>query len=219
MSRSKTSPETTTLLVVLAGPSGSGKSTLLARVFAADPRLAFSVSHTTRPARPGETDGQNYHFVDHAEFERMIAADAFAEWAPVHARKYGTSKAEIERLRAADKDIVFDVDVQGAASLTRVYPDAVSVFILPPSLAILEQRLRGRGTESDDQVSVRLENAKKEIARAGDFAYTIVNDDLVRAASELGAIITAERRRTSRLPDLAGRVLDGISLDCENTSR
>lgn len=197
---------------MLAGPSGTGKSTILQRAFAADARLSFSVSHTTRPPRPGEVDGQAYHFVDQARFDAMVAAGAFAEWAHVHARRYGTSKAEVQRLRDADRDIVFDVDVQGAASLCAVYPDAISVFILPPSLATLEARLRGRGTESEANVQIRLDNAKKEIARADTFTYTIVNDDVDRAALALGAIIRAERQRTSRLPDLAAAVLAGAEL-------
>jgi len=200
------------LLVVLAGPSGSGKSTILARAFAADPRLAFSVSHTTRPARPGEVDGVSYHFVDDATFDGMIDARAFAEWAHVHARRYGTSRAEVERLRAADRDIVFDVDVQGAANLCAAYPEAVSVFILPPSLALLARRLRGRGTEAEAAVAIRLANARREIERAQTFTYTIVNDDVTRAADALGAIIRAERCRTSRDPDLAARVLAGDDL-------
>ncbi|MCC6625696.1 MAG: guanylate kinase [Deltaproteobacteria bacterium] len=200
------------MLVVLAGPSGTGKSTLLARAFAADPRLSFSVSHTTRPPRAGEVDGQAYHFVDEATFDHMIEVNAFAEWAHVHSRRYGTSKAEVQRLRDADRDIVFDVDVQGAAALTAAYPEAVSVFILPPSFASLEARLRGRGTEGEAQLAVRLANARREIAEANTFTYTIVNDDVATAAAALVAIIRAERLRTSRRPDLASRVLAGDDL-------
>ncbi|MFO0746803.1 MAG: guanylate kinase [Myxococcota bacterium] len=210
MSRSRTSPESgaPSLLIVLAGPSGTGKSTLVERVFAGDPRLSFSVSHTTRPPRPGEVEGVSYYYVDDATFVAMADAGAFAEWAHVHTRRYGTSKAEIQRLRDLDKDIVFDVDVQGAASLRAVYPDSVSVFILPPSMAVLEARLRGRGTESDAQLQVRLDNARKEIAQAATFDYLIVNDDLDQAAASLSAIIRAERVRTSRIAALATRLLE-----------
>lgn len=215
MSRSRTSPEggaasaaDACLLIVMAGPSGTGKSTILERVFAEDARLSFSVSHTTRPPRPGEVDGQSYHFVSDDQFAALVADDAFAEWAHVHTRRYGTSKAEIKRLRDADKDIVFDVDVQGAASLRRAYREATLVFILPPSMAVLESRLRGRGTESDAQLAVRLDNARKEIAQAATFDYLIVNDDVARAADSLTAIIRAERLKASRTAPLAARLLE-----------
>lgn len=193
---------------MLAGPSGTGKSTILERVFAADGRLSFSVSHTTRPARPGEIDGQSYHFVSPETFTEMIVEDAFAEWAEVHAvNRYGTSKGEIQRLCDAERDIVFDVDVQGAASLRKAYPDCVTVFILPPSMQILERRLRGRGTESEASIARRLDSARRELAHAPGFDYLIVNDDIDRAAGTLQAIIRAERMRATRNPGLVDKLL------------
>lgn len=197
------------LLIVLTGPSGTGKSTILRECFAADPRLAFSVSHTTRPPRAGEVHGQDYWFVDDATFDQMVAAEAFAEWAPVHTRRYGTSKAEIARLLEAGKDPVFDIDVVGADNLARHYPECVRIFILPPSLAVLEARLRGRKTESEAMIQTRLANAKGEIAQAHRFDYLVTNASVGDAAQALSAIIRAERLRTSRRPDLPARLLAG----------
>lgn len=186
------------MLVIMTGPSGSGKSTVAARVLDAIPRLRFSVSHTTRAQRPGEVDGEAYHFVDEATFVGMIEGGAFAEHAEVHGKRYGTSTAEIERLGAAGFDVLFDVDVQGAAQLMERYPDAVSLFFLPPSVAVMEQRLRGRGTESEEQVQVRLTNARDELEHAERFTYVVVNDDVEVAVAELSAIVRAERCRRPR---------------------
>lgn len=197
------------LLIVLTGPSGTGKSTILRECFAADPRLAFSVSHTTRPARHGEVHGQDYWFVDDATFDQMVAAEAFAEWAHVHTRRYGTSKAEIARLLSAGRDPVFDIDVVGADNLQRHYPDCVRIFILPPSLAVLEARLRGRGTEPEAMIQTRLTNAKGEIAQAHRFDYLVTNASVGDAARSLSAIIRGERLRTTRRPDLPARLLAG----------
>lgn len=216
MSRPRTSPDDSAsassspaLLIVLAGPSGTGKSTIIKEWFAQDPRLAFSVSHTTRPARAGERDGVDYHFVDNATFDAMVEAGDFAEWANVHQRRYGTSKAEIKRLRDAGKDPVFDIDVVGADNLKQVYPDCVRVFILPPSLATLEARLRGRGTEAEAMIQTRLANARNEIAQAARFDYLVTNGSVALAAQALGAIIQAERHRASRHPELPVRLLAG----------
>ncbi len=212
MSRSRTSPEgigAGGLLIVLCGPSGTGKSTILREVFARDPRLAFSVSHTTRPPRAGEEDGVAYHFTGDDAFDAMVAEDAFAEWAHVHGRRYGTAHAEIQRLREAGHDVVFDIDVQGAENLCKVYPEAISVFLLPPSLGELEARLRGRGTETAENLELRLGNARREIARASHFQYFVVNTSIDDAAAALSAIIRAERSRSTRHMDLPTRLLDG----------
>lgn len=205
MSRPRTSPDG--LLIVLTGPSGTGKSTLLKECFAADPRLALSISHTTRPPRAAERDGVDYWFVDDPTFDRMTEAGEFAEWARVHTRRYGTSRGEIARLVAAGRDPVFDIDVVGANNLAAAYPDCIRVFLLPPSLAILEQRLRGRGTESEAMIATRLTNAKAEIVHARDYDYMVINTSVSEAARALGAIIEAERHRARRLPDLPAQLL------------
>lgn len=191
----------------MTGPSGSGKSTILRGVMAREPRLALSVSHTTRKPRPGEREGVDYYYVDDDSFERMVSEGAFAEWAPVHARRYGTSRAEIARLRAEGRDIVFDIDVQGATQLRAAYPDAVAVFILPPSMQSLEERLRGRATESEEQVRLRLDTARAEIARADTYDYLIVNDSVEQAVADFQAVIQAERRRGTRARAITRRLL------------
>ncbi|MCA9514213.1 MAG: guanylate kinase [Myxococcales bacterium] len=216
MSKPRTSPEVGAdgvaepqpgLLIVMTGPSGVGKSTVLRGLLGSDARLALSVSHTTRPPRPGEREGVDYYYVDDDTFGAMVAAEAFAEWAPVHARRYGTSKAEIARLRAAGRDIVLDIDVQGAEQLRSVYPDAVSIFILPPSITALEARLRGRKTEDEAQLAIRLARSEAEIACAGTYHYLIVNDDVAQAVADFAAIIRAERRRCHRQLPLMERLL------------
>lgn len=214
MNKPRTSPEdgradeANGLLIVLTGPSGSGKSTILRDVFAADARLAFSVSCTTRPPRPGEVEGQDYYFVSNERFDELVQEDAFAEWAHVHTRRYGTRHDEIARLRTLGHDVVFDIDTVGAFNIRRRYPEALLVFILPPSLAILEARLRGRQTESEEMVAVRLDNARREIAQASAFDYLVINDEVGAAASAVSAIIAAERHKTSRLPPLPVHLLD-----------
>jgi guanylate kinase len=202
VSRSRTSPEgaagAAPLLIVLTAPSGTGKTTMARRVLAADERLAFSVSHTTRPPRGTERGALDYWFVDDTTFDQMVEKGSFVEWAHVHQRRYGTSHEEVERLTAAGRDVLFDIDPQGGVQVMEAYPEAVTVFVVPPSLAELEQRLRGRGTEAEKQVQVRLANARREIGYADRYDYVIVNDDLDRAVEALAAVVVAERRRTAR---------------------
>ncbi len=189
------------MLLVLSAPSGCGKTTILKRVMAGLPGLVFSVSHTTRPPRPGEQDGRDYHFVDRAAFVaiRDRQPSGFLEWAEVHGNLYGTSREEVSRLRAQGLDVVLDIDVQGAARVRRDW-DPVTVFIAPPSLAELERRLRGRGTEAEETIALRLANARREMAAADDYQYLVVNDDLDVAVDALRAIIVAERCRRRRMP-------------------
>lgn len=186
--------------MVLCAPSGAGKSTIASAVLAAEPRLAFSISHTTRPPRGAEVDGREYHFVDDQTFDRLVASDAFAEWAHVHDRRYGTSHAEITRLADEGRDILFDIDVQGAEQLLAAYPDAVSIFLLPPSFEELERRLRGRGTDSEAQLDTRLRNARTELAAVERFTYLIVNDRVDDAVASFLAVLRAERCRRTRQP-------------------
>ncbi len=189
------------MLLVLSAPSGCGKTTILKRVMADLPGLVFSVSHTTRPPRPGEEDGRDYHFVERAAFVaiRDRQPSGFLEWAEVHGNLYGTSLEEVQRLRDRGLDVVLDIDVQGAAQVRREQ-DPVTVFIAPPSLAELERRLRGRGTEAEETIALRLANARREIEAADDYQYLVVNDELDIAVDALRSIIIAERCHRRRTP-------------------
>ncbi len=186
------------VMLIVSSPSGAGKTTLCGRLRAAFPRLRFSVSHTTRKPRPNEVDGREYHFVDESAFEALIAESGFAEWARVHGHYYGTSMGEIDRARQEADGIIFDIDFQGARQIVARFPEAIGVFILPPSLAELERRLRGRGTEDEATTSLRLANAKREIAHYGLFDYVVVNDDVDTADQRMQSIVWAERCRRRR---------------------
>ena len=195
------------LMVILTAPSGTGKTTLAKRVLAAEPGLAFSVSHTTRAPREGEETGVAYHFVDDGAFDDLVASASFAEWAHVHQRRYGTSHQEIQRLWSLGYDILFDIDPQGGVQLMEAYPEAISVFLVPPSMEELERRLRGRGSDSEEQITTRLGVVRAEIAYADRYDYTIANDDLDTAVDDFRAVIRAERQRTRQQKDLLERLL------------
>lgn len=193
------------LIVVLCGPSGAGKSTLVARVEAALPEVRFSVSYTTRPPRIGEVHGDDYFFVDLPEFERRAAAGEFLEHAVVHTNRYGTHRSQVEALAARGGVVLLDIDVQGAAQVRAGGSDVVFVFVLPPSVEALEQRLRGRGTDADAVIARRLGVARSEMEQAVLFDYAVVNDDLATATEDLLAILRAERLRRD-VAAAAGRV-------------
>ncbi|HVY48923.1 MAG TPA: guanylate kinase [Minicystis sp.] len=195
------------LLLIVSSPSGAGKTTLCGKLRNEFPDLRFSVSHTTRHPRPTEVDGREYHFVDVPTFEQMIRAGAFAEWARVHDHLYGTSLKEIEIARASARGVLFDIDYQGARQIRASLPDAVCVFILPPSLGELERRLRGRGTEDEPTTLRRLTNAKGEIEHYGFFDYVVVNAEISRAYEQLRSIVYAERSRRQRHARLCERML------------
>lgn len=190
------------LLVIISAPSGVGKTTLIRRLLTEEPACTFAVSHTTRPPRPGERDGSDYCFVGEDEFDRMVAAGEFLEWAVVHAHRYGTSRAEVARLQAQGRDVVFEVDFQGGRALMRLFPDAVSIFLLPPSMAEVRRRLEGRGTDDPATMALRLHNARVEIATAFEYRYAVVNDDIERALRDLRTILSAERLKSARCKDL-----------------
>lgn len=202
------------LLLILSSPSGAGKTTLTRKLQQAFPSMRFSVSHTTRRPRHNEQDGRDYHFVDRPEFDNLVARDAFVEWAEVHGNCYGTSHAEIERARSEPgcAGMIFDIDYQGARQIRAQRPDAVAVFILPPSMIELERRLRGRASDADDVVKRRFEAAKVEIEHYGFFDYLVVNDDVESAFKHLEGVILAERSRRVRRADLAERLLRGGKL-------
>ncbi len=195
------------LLLIVSSPSGAGKTTLANRLLTVVDGLRFSVSHTTRKPRPGESPGREYHFVERERFTELIRADAFLEWAEVHENLYGTSRSEVERATDA-RGILFDVDHQGARQIKSVRPDAVAVFILPPSMPALLDRLRGRASEDDATVMKRFRVARNEIAHYGLFDYVVVNEDLERALDQLIAIFRAEECRRARAARLAEHLLD-----------
>jgi guanylate kinase len=190
------------LLVVVSAPSGAGKTSLCEWVVTAVPGLAHSVSFTTRPPRRDEQHGRDYHFVDETAFRGMVDRGEFAEWAVVHGHLYGTSQALLVRHFTAGLDVILDIDTQGAALLRRGHPDGVFVFIVPPSWAMLEERLRRRQSDAEADIQRRLQRAREEVKSYAEYQYIIVNDEFARAAEELKAIIVAERRRSSRV-DLA----------------
>jgi len=197
-----------TTVFIISAPSGSGKSTLVARLLARDAGLMFSVSYTTRKPRGHEVDGESYRFVARADFEAMIARDEFLEWAQVFGNYYGTHRGILEQARAAGKDLVLDIDVQGARQLKSRIPEAVTVFILAPSRQILEQRLRARGEDRDDVISRRLREAAGEIRRYNDYDYVLINRDLEESDAVLSAIVRAERVRRTRIEDQIRPILD-----------
>jgi guanylate kinase len=176
-------------LFVITAPSGAGKTSLVRALMAADPRLAHSVSYTTRKPRPGEVEGKDYHFVSKAEFERMLAADAFLEHAEVFDNRYGTSRAQVEGFLAQGRDAILEIDWQGARQVRQAMPACVSVFILPPSRAALEHRLEGRGTDSAEVISRRLRDAVADMGHWAEADFVVVNDDFERALGELRAVI------------------------------
>ncbi|MGB9486885.1 MAG: guanylate kinase [Terriglobia bacterium] len=182
-------------ILVISAPSGSGKSTLVRRLLASLPDLAFSVSHTTRPRREGEKDGRDYFFVTRKRFERMIAAGDFIEWAEVFGHLYGTSKGQIDGALKAGRDILLDIDVQGHQQVRKRLPEALSVFILPPSFEVLKRRLTHRDSDSRSVVERRLAAARQEISHWPEYDYLVVNDRLPRATQALRAIVQAGRLR------------------------
>ena len=192
-------------LFMVSGPSGAGKGTLVERLVNERPECVFSISSTTRPRRPHETHGVEYEFVSREEFEQRRAQGLFLESAEVHGHLYGTPAGPADAGVVAGKVVVLDVDVQGGASVRAARPDAVSVFIYPPSIDALRQRLRGRNTETQEALEVRLGNAPGELKQYREYQYVVVNDDLDHAAERLVAIVDAERARVRRLRAHPGR--------------
>ncbi|HTO08163.1 MAG TPA: guanylate kinase [Myxococcota bacterium] len=179
---------------VVSGPSGVGKSTIVRQVIANDRGVAFSISHTTRRPRAGEKDGVDYFFVDRAEFQELIAADAFLEHAEYQGNLYGTSRAAVARPTAEGYDLILEVEIQGAQQLRKRLPEAVRIFIEPPSFEILEERLRGRSTETDDVMRARLERAREELAYADQCHHRIVNESIDAAVDEFLEIVREARK-------------------------
>jgi guanylate kinase len=197
-------------LFVIAAPSGAGKTSLVRALMEQVPTLRFSVSYTTRPKRPAELDGKDYFFVSREEFERMVAAGEFLEYARVFENYYGTSRQQVEESLASGQDLILEIDWQGAAQIRRAMPESVSVFILPPSRAELERRLRGRGTDSEEVIAQRLGEAANDMKHWEEFDYVVVNDDFDRAVSELQGTVMeagkAARRDRLGLAELVGKL-------------
>jgi guanylate kinase len=187
------------LMLVLSSPSGAGKTTISRMLLERDANLAISVSVTTRPPRPGEVDGRDYHFIDAAEFERMVERGALLEHALVFGNRYGTPRAAVEQMLAAGRDVLFDIDWQGTQQLDgKARDDLVSVFVLPPSTAELERRLRARAADSEDEVQRRMAKAADEMSHWAEYQYVIVNHDLDDSVAKVQAILVAERLKRGR---------------------
>lgn len=193
------------VLFVLSSPSGAGKSTIARKLLAAEPDLAMSISATTRPMRPGEVDGKDYHFVDLEEFRRMTADHEFLEWAHVFGQRYGTPRAPVEEMLKSGRDVLFDIDWQGAQQLHQIAGgDVVRIFILPPSMEELESRLRGRATDSEEVIQGRMERANGEIAHWDGYDYVLCNVDADDCFRRVQTILHAERMKRSRQTGLIG---------------
>ncbi|PXF55720.1 MAG: guanylate kinase [Deltaproteobacteria bacterium] len=186
-------------LFVISAPSGVGKTTLCRRLLDRISGLSFSVSYTTRDPRQGEFDGIDYHFISQDRFEEMISADAFLEWARVYGNFYGTGKSEVLSRLELGEDVLLDIDIQGARQIRRLFPEAVLIFLLPPSWSVLEARLRDRGSEDSSRLKLRMANAKSELEAVHEFDFVVVNDDLSRATEDLKSIVIAQRCITPRV--------------------
>ncbi len=194
-------------LLVISGPSGAGKSTVIGRLMEMRDDVCFSVSVTTRPPRPGEVEGKDYFFVTPQHFQELADGGYLLENAEYVGNRYGTPRGYVEQRRLEGKSVILDIEVQGAGQIQKNCPDAVSVFILPPSGAELERRLRHRNTDSDEKIRERLLQAKRECAEAGKYGYIVVNDDPEAAAGQLDAILTAEKCRAADRLNLVTEVL------------
>ena len=195
-------------LIIISSPSGGGKGTLIKEVLDAVPDIAYSVSYTTRAPRFGEEEGRHYHFVSKKEFDDEISANGFLEYAEVHGNYYGTSKSFVQRMIDEGKDVILEIDVQGAGWVRKKIADALGIFILPPSFDVLKARLMARGTENHDDLELRLKNARAEVMEYEHFEYVIVNDEIFAAARKLSAIILAERQRRDRQTEVIYGILD-----------
>jgi guanylate kinase len=205
--------EQTTRLFVIAAPSGAGKTTLVHATVMNSPDLRFSISYTTRPQRSNEVDGRDYHFIDTAEFEKLRAEDDLLESATVFDNFYGTSRKQVEEILSDGHNVLLEIDWQGARQVRESMPDCVTIFVLPPSLAELERRLRDRRTDSDEVIERRLRDAVSDMGRWGDFDYVIINDDLDQAVAKLEAVLGGDGAASAtENVDLRARVLEIIDL-------
>jgi guanylate kinase len=185
-------------LFVIVAPSGAGKTSLVKALLNEEPNIRLSVSYTTRKPRPGEVHGREYHFVDRPEFETLLAKDEFLEHAEVYGNQYGTSKSWINAARAAGEDVLLEIDWQGAAQVHNIYPDMVSIFIMPPSIEVLEQRLTARAKDSADVIARRIAGARLEMCHISETDYVVVNDNFASALADLRVVVQASRLSRAR---------------------
>ena len=195
---------------VVSAPSGAGKSTLTQRLVQTVPDLIFSISFTTRKPRPGEVDGRDYFFIDDDRFDAMVREGGFVEWVQVYGQRYGTGREWLNGMLATGLDVLLDIETTGALNLRRAIPDARMIFILPPSAASLEQRLRSRGKDSDEQIRIRMRHARHELELYHAYDYLILNDDLELAYQHYESIIHATRASKERMAPTAQRILEGF---------
>ena len=198
-------------LFIITAASGAGKTSLVHALLASDSNIKLSVSYTTRQPRPGEVNGEHYHFVDETQFLSMLAAGDFLESAHVHGARYGTSQTRVKAALASGDDLILEIDWQGAAAVRKLYPNAISIFILPPSIAELESRLRGRGQDSEEVIIKRLAAARDEMSHVGEFDYVTINDKFEESLQDLTSIFRAERLKcTTQLTRHAALIKDLI---------
>jgi guanylate kinase len=197
-------------LTIITSPSGGGKGTLIKEVLRTVPHIGYSVSYTTRAARPGEENGYDYFFVSPSEFERLKIAGEFLEWASVHGHFYATARKQVENITNAGRDVILEIDVQGAKLVLEKMPDAVSIFIMPPSFEVLRARLTARATETHADLSLRLKNSIAEVKEYKHFQYVVINEELDRAVNDLAAIILADRLSADRQTEAIDTILDSF---------
>ena len=206
-----------TTVFIISAPSGSGKSTLVHRLLASDPGLLFSISYTTRSPRPTETNGVDYNFISRKDFEVRLARGEFLEYAEVFGNYYGTNRETFEMAIHHGKDLVLDIDVQGARQLKVAIPEAISIFVLPPSRTILEQRLRSRSQDSEEVIERRLRGAAEEVRNYSQYDYVLINRDLEEASARLASIVEAERLRKARMEEEVRPILESFGFEKEKT--
>ena len=195
---------------VVSAPSGAGKSTLVQRLVSTVPNLIFSISFTTRKPRPGEVDGRDYFYIDDAHFDAMVREGGFVEWVEVYGHRYGTGRDWLNRVLASGQDVLLDIETTGALNLRRAIPDAHMIFILPPSAAALEERLRSRGKDSDEQIRIRLQYARHELELYPAYDFLVMNDDLELAYRRFESVFLATRATRERMAPVAQRILEGF---------
>lgn len=204
-------------LIIISSPSGGGKGTLIKEILRSTPDIGYSVSYTTRPAREGEENGRDYFFVSYQEFSDLIKRGEFLEYAEVHGNFYGTSKTEVAKETDNGRDVILEIDVQGAESIEKNFPDAVSIFILPPSFEVLRERLTARATETKENLALRLKNSFSEVQKYKEFQYVIVNDEKERATADLRSVILGERLKRVRQTAVIQGILDSFDISKFNT--